>query len=188
MCILLQSEASETQPPQKLQKTTLSSKVPEVDVPTTSNRSSSHTILFSDKSPGQPKMPTTKTSWKSEPKVKVMGIEPRQLASGSSLGTKQRLFNKNSGSNPDLKTKQPAPPTKRNSFAGLGFKKVSHPPAASGSGSPAEPDSQLTTKEPLFADMSTYDSPASYHNVQDDIPLPDSQEPAGRDLASAEQR
>lgn len=131
---------------------------------------SSPSSLFSaTSSPAQVKVvkvPPPKSSWKSQPKVKLLDIEPRIVSSGSALDTKQRILQKSGGT-----SSVPAPPPRRSSLANLAFKKVPMASQSSGSGLSAESTSK-PAKEPLFGDLSDFfDLPTPYQHAQDENPL-----------------
>jgi hypothetical protein len=108
-----------------------------------------------------------------------MDIESRNVASGSTLSTKQRIFQ---NATVPSKTK-PVPPSKKNLLAGMGFKK--NLPSTTRSGDRSEPESK-PAQEPLFSDINDISvSPTSYHNMQDDILHPDIHHP---DLPEPETR
>jgi hypothetical protein len=110
-----------------------------------------------------------------------MDVELRNVASGSTLSTKQRIFQNAAGG---MKAK-PVPPSRKSSLAKLGFKK--NLPSTSGGSVWAEPEPK-PSQGPLFSDLNEIShSPISYHNMQDDIPHPDAH-PSRQDLPSSEAR
>jgi hypothetical protein len=208
----MQSDASESEPPRKLSKSDLSLSVPGQPGPSTEQvgvimrfecdlllritiqqtpdartetqaNPPSPTSLFSEgSSPDKMNAPLPKTSSKPQPKIKLIDIEPRNVASGSTLSTKQRIFQ-----NAIVPSKaKPVPPSKKNLLAGLGFKK--NLTSTTRSGDRSEPESK-PAQEPIFSDINDISaSPTSYHNMQDDILHPDIHHPPQRDLPSPEIR
>jgi hypothetical protein len=120
--------------------------------------------LFSEGSSPEVKIHLAKTSSKPQPKIKLIDIEPRNVASGSTLSTKQRIMQNASGS---LKV-MPAPPSRKFSLSNMAFKK--NPAPTSGSGDRAEPEAR-PAQYTLLSDLNEVSrSPTSY---QRDLPSPD---------------
>lgn len=93
------------------------------------------------------------------------------MASGSSLTTKQRIFqNASSDSTSQIKTELAKKSSLANTLANIKIKKTVPQPPRVGSGSVSGTESR-PAQGTIFADVNEIaESPVSYHNVQDDIP------------------
>jgi hypothetical protein len=118
---------------------------------------------------------------KSEPKIKLMGLELRNMSGGSSLSTKQRLIQDLAGSSiPNLTNKVkvvPPRPTKKGPLVTLGFKKPIAalplpPPLPHDMGSTIEQEAN-SLDEPLFSEEEYFfaggaaDAEPDLHLVED---------------------
>lgn len=144
----------------------------------------SPTSLFSDDSSSEKPQPSSaKTFSKPQPKIKVMGLEPHNVATGSALSTKQRIFqNATSGSN--AKPKLPVVP-KRSSLGNLGFKKtLPNPSRTTSSSKDAKPQ-----HDPLFTDSNEITSSPTSYDPMHDVILPfEASQQSRPDLPSPEAR